>query len=75
MWKDRRVSSLRSAYATWIRTLGGATGGTHDGVVLTHDWLPLSGPVAVGLTAGASTPDSTLANVISRLALFCTADG
>ena len=34
--------------------------------VLTHDWLP-PGPVTLGLTAGASTPDSVVGNVLDRI--------
>jgi 4-hydroxy-3-methylbut-2-enyl diphosphate reductase len=34
---------------------------------LTNGWLP-AGPVAVGLTAGASTPNSIIGQVIERLA-------
>jgi 4-hydroxy-3-methylbut-2-enyl diphosphate reductase len=37
----------------------------------TRDWLP-SGPLAVAVTAGASTPDTELAEVIRRL---CVAAG
>ena len=33
---------------------------------VTHDWLP-SGPVAIGLTSGASTPDNQVERVIRRL--------
>jgi 4-hydroxy-3-methylbut-2-enyl diphosphate reductase len=34
----------------------------------TPDWLPASGPVRVGFTAGASTPDTKLAAVMERVA-------
>ena len=33
----------------------------------TRDWLPLSGPVVLGLTAGASTPNNIVGQVIERL--------
>jgi 4-hydroxy-3-methylbut-2-enyl diphosphate reductase len=39
--------------------------------VTTRDWLP-AGPVVVGVSAGASTPDSELAEVVRRL---CAAAG
>jgi 4-hydroxy-3-methylbut-2-enyl diphosphate reductase len=39
-------------------------GGKHE--VVTRDWLP-SGPLAVGLTSGASTPDNLVERVIRRL--------
>ena len=35
--------------------------------VIADDWLPPSGPVAVGLTAGASTPNNVIGQVIERL--------
>jgi 4-hydroxy-3-methylbut-2-enyl diphosphate reductase len=36
----------------------------------TRDWLPSSGPVVLGLTAGASTPNSIVGQVIERLESF-----
>ncbi len=38
--------------------------------VTTADWLP-SGPVAIGLTSGASTPDNLVGAVVEKLAEFC----
>ena len=35
--------------------------------VIANGWLPPSGPVAVGLTAGASTPNNVIGQVIERL--------
>jgi 4-hydroxy-3-methylbut-2-enyl diphosphate reductase len=35
--------------------------------VVTAGWLPAGGPVRVGLTAGASTPDNLVGEVIRRL--------
>ena len=35
--------------------------------VIANDWLPPSGAVAVGLTAGASTPNNVIGQVIERL--------
>jgi len=37
----------------------------------TRDWLPLSGPLHIGLTAGASTPNNIVGQVIKRLEDFC----
>jgi len=37
--------------------------------VVTADWLP-DGPVVVGLTAGASTPNNIVGQVIARLELL-----
>jgi 4-hydroxy-3-methylbut-2-enyl diphosphate reductase len=36
----------------------------------TSGWLPSTGPVAIGLTAGASTPDNLVGDVVLRLAEF-----
>jgi 4-hydroxy-3-methylbut-2-enyl diphosphate reductase len=35
-----------------------------------HDWLPPKGPLVVGLTAGASTPNNIVGQVIRRLEEF-----
>ena len=37
----------------------------------TTDWLPKEGPVTVGLTAGASTPNNIVGQVIETLTEFC----
>jgi 4-hydroxy-3-methylbut-2-enyl diphosphate reductase len=42
--------------------------------VVTRNWLP-AGPVSVGLTAGASTPNNIVGQVISRLAELAAAPG
>ena len=34
------------------------------------EWLPAEGPVAIGLTAGASTPNNIVGQVIERLSAF-----
>jgi 4-hydroxy-3-methylbut-2-enyl diphosphate reductase len=38
---------------------------------ITSGWLPASGPIAIGLTSGASTPDNLVGDVVLRLAEFC----
>jgi 4-hydroxy-3-methylbut-2-enyl diphosphate reductase len=38
---------------------------------VTHDWLPAAGPVVIGLTAGASTPNNIVGEVIRKLEQFC----
>ena len=52
----------------------GALSDDHDSVggveVATHGWLPKTGAVTIALTAGASTPDSIVGDVISRLSTF-----
>jgi 4-hydroxy-3-methylbut-2-enyl diphosphate reductase len=39
--------------------------------VTTADWLPTEGPVSIGLTSGASTPDNLVGAAISKLSEFC----
>jgi 4-hydroxy-3-methylbut-2-en-1-yl diphosphate reductase len=43
-------------------------GGQDEGVSI--GWLPTSGPVSIGLTSGASTPDNLVGTVIRRLDAF-----
>ena len=38
---------------------------------LTSAWLPDAGPVSIGLTSGASTPDNLVGAAIERLTEFC----
>jgi 4-hydroxy-3-methylbut-2-enyl diphosphate reductase len=39
--------------------------------VTTTGWLPADGPLSVGLTSGASTPDNLVGDAIRRLSGFC----
>jgi 4-hydroxy-3-methylbut-2-enyl diphosphate reductase len=39
--------------------------------VTASGWLPAEGPVSIGLTSGASTPDNLVGAVIARLTEFC----
>jgi 4-hydroxy-3-methylbut-2-enyl diphosphate reductase len=41
--------------------------------VIGQGWLLGPGPVTVGLTSGASTPDNLMGQVVSRLSAFCDA--
>ena len=44
---------------------------TVGGEILMRNWLPSAGPLVVGLTAGASTPNNIVGQVIRRLEQFC----
>jgi 4-hydroxy-3-methylbut-2-en-1-yl diphosphate reductase len=44
------------------------TAGRED---VTTGWLPMTGPLNVGLTAGASTPNNIVGQVIKKLEAFC----
>jgi len=39
--------------------------------VTASGWLRPAGPVSIGLTSGASTPDNLVGAVISKLTGFC----
>jgi 4-hydroxy-3-methylbut-2-en-1-yl diphosphate reductase len=38
--------------------------------VMSSGWLPASGPLSIGLTSGASTPDNLVGDVVVKLAQF-----
>jgi 4-hydroxy-3-methylbut-2-enyl diphosphate reductase len=42
----------------------------HD-EVRTEGWLPISGPVNIGLTSGASTPNNLVGTTVGRLSTLC----
>ena len=44
---------------------------TVGGEQIARGWLPAGGPVVIGLTAGASTPNNIVGQVIRRLDEFC----
>jgi 4-hydroxy-3-methylbut-2-en-1-yl diphosphate reductase len=54
------VAALLSAGKVRHRPVNG-------GEVVQSGWLPPSGPVAVGMTAGASTPDTIVGGAVRRL--------
>ncbi|HEV3217355.1 MAG TPA: 4-hydroxy-3-methylbut-2-enyl diphosphate reductase [Vicinamibacterales bacterium] len=56
---------LESAGAIRHRPAGG-----HD-EIRTQEWLPPSGPVTIGLTSGASTPDNQVGATVQRLTTLC----
>ncbi len=58
------VASLLSPERIRHRPVGGSAEGESG------PWLPGAGPVSVGVTAGASTPDTVVGLVIERLAAF-----
>jgi 4-hydroxy-3-methylbut-2-enyl diphosphate reductase len=39
--------------------------------IVARGWLPVSRPVAIGLTSGASTPDNLVGAAIAKLEAFC----
>ncbi len=49
----------------------GAPSTAARGEIVTRNWLPPAGPVSIGLTAGASTPNNIVGQVIRRLDAFC----
>jgi 4-hydroxy-3-methylbut-2-enyl diphosphate reductase len=61
---------MRSAEEIRHRPVGApsTTIGTED---ITRGWLPPAGPIVVGLTAGASTPNNIVGEVIRKLEQFC----
>jgi len=56
---------LESADAIRHRPAGG-----HE-ETRTTGWLPLTGPVSLGLTSGASTPDNQVGTTVERLTTLC----
>jgi 4-hydroxy-3-methylbut-2-enyl diphosphate reductase len=62
--------SLVSQREVWVRASarqGDVTRSNARGEIAASDWLPPGRPVQIGLTAGASTPNSILGQVIRRL--------
>jgi 4-hydroxy-3-methylbut-2-enyl diphosphate reductase len=51
----------------------GAPSTTMSPEAVTTGWLPSSGSLAVGLTAGASTPNNIVGQVIERIDRFAAA--
>ncbi len=41
--------------------------GTHDSEAVARDWLPRTGAVRVGITAGASTPNNRIGEAVSNI--------
>ena len=67
------TAGLLSSAAIRHRPIGAPSTARVDEVVTTG-WLP-DGPVVVGLTAGASTPNNIVGQVIARLELLAAAAG
>jgi 4-hydroxy-3-methylbut-2-en-1-yl diphosphate reductase len=49
----------------------GAPSTTASREEIARDWLPATGPVVIGLTAGASTPNNIVGQTIRKLEEFC----
>jgi 4-hydroxy-3-methylbut-2-en-1-yl diphosphate reductase len=49
------------------RTIRYWPAGKHHGEAVATDWLPASGPIRVGLTAGASTPNNKIGEAVARI--------
>ncbi len=69
-----RIAAVRGVPTYHIEDAGSLEGGRirHQPVgesetVESGNWLPAAGPVTVGFTAGASTPDTRLASVMARV--------
>jgi 4-hydroxy-3-methylbut-2-enyl diphosphate reductase len=56
---------LESAEAIRYRPVGG------HAEIRAQGWLPAAGPVAIGLTSGASTPDNQVGSTVQRLTTLC----
>jgi 4-hydroxy-3-methylbut-2-enyl diphosphate reductase len=61
---------IRSAAEIHHRPVG-APSTTVGTEAITQGWLPSSGPIVVGLTAGASTPNNIVGEVIQKLDSYC----
>ena len=80
-YNSSNTMSLAAICAERVRTfhVGDATGidtergiishqpiGSHEEVE-TSDWLPMAGPIRVGITAGASTPNNKIGDAVARV--------
>jgi 4-hydroxy-3-methylbut-2-enyl diphosphate reductase len=56
-----------SAIDPETRTVRYRPAGKHHDEAVAGDWLPASGTVRVGLTAGASTPNNKIGEAVARI--------
>ena len=49
------------------RTVHYRPAGVEHSEAIAHDWMPASGPVVVGITAGASTPNNKIGEAVARI--------
>jgi 4-hydroxy-3-methylbut-2-enyl diphosphate reductase len=60
------VESVESIDAS-NRTIAYRVAGVHHHEAVATDWIPKAGPARIGVTAGASTPNNMIGEVVTRV--------